>query len=363
MLNLVVIDDEKIVVEWVKTVIERSGTEYQVVGSAGNGIRGLAVVRQKKPDIVITDIRIPGLDGLSLIEQTAAELPQTAFIVISGYQDFEYAKRALELQVLDYIDKPLNQEKLFGALKRAAENVAQKRKFHFLLDNQQEDIQESARICRKISEEFSLILEKESADTVLLFLEGALEEIENTGISLEHYKDECAKNIYLAMEALQERTHGINLSRNAVPYAEVRQLHSFEEVRLYTLETIRDLSSAIRVPKKSPKSRDIKVLLDYIDTHYTQDIGLSELAELVNMSPANLSIFFKEQVGMSYIKYLTRIRIDRAKDLLRSGEKASDIGEMVGYNDYRYFSQVFKKLEHMTPSEYRDCIVNTSKKS
>ena len=115
MPNLVVIDDERIVVEWVRTMISRSHGNYQVVGSAGNGIQGLAVIRQKKPDIVITDIRIPGMDGLSLIEQVRTEFPGTAFIVISGWQEFSYAQRALKLQVMDYIDKPLNQEKLFSA--------------------------------------------------------------------------------------------------------------------------------------------------------------------------------------------------------------------------------------------------------
>ncbi|MDO5423815.1 MAG: response regulator [Eubacteriales bacterium] len=354
MLNLVVIDDEKIVVEWVTTVIERAGRDFRVIGSAGNGIRGLAVVRQKKPDIVITDIRIPGLDGLSLIEQTMEELPFTAFLVISGYQEFEYAKRALTLQVLDYIDKPLNQEKLFAALDRAAAYIARKKEYHSLRDNPGFREQESAHICRKISEEFSAVLEKESADSILRFLESALEEICATGISLEKFKDECVKNIYVAMEILQERIPSPNISRNVVPYAEMKQLRSFEEVRLYTLEAVREFTSSLQTPEKSSKSRDIRVLLDYIHAHYTQDIGLTELAGLVNMSPANLSIFFKEQVGMSYIKYLTKIRIDRAKELLRSGERASEIGEMVGYNDYRYFSQVFKKLEHMTPTEYRD---------
>lgn len=113
MPNLVVIDDERIVVEWVRTMISRSSENYQVVGSAGNGIQGLAVIRQKKPDIVITDIRIPGMDGLSLIEQVRTEFPSTAFIVISGWQEFSYAQRALKLQVMDYIDKPLNQENCF----------------------------------------------------------------------------------------------------------------------------------------------------------------------------------------------------------------------------------------------------------
>ena len=71
----------------------------------------------------------------------------------------------------------------------------------------------------------------------------------------------------------------------------------------------------------------------------TEDIGLTELAAHVNINPAYLSMLFKEQVGMSYIKYLTKIRMEKAKELLRNGEKATDVGEKVGYRDYRYFFQ------------------------
>ena len=69
MYRLVVIDDEYIVVEAVKAMITRLGLKYEVVGFACDGIHGLEVVRQEQPDIVLTDIRMPGLDGLSLIEE------------------------------------------------------------------------------------------------------------------------------------------------------------------------------------------------------------------------------------------------------------------------------------------------------
>ena len=68
---------KKIVVEWIKAMVEKLGEEFRVVGTAYNGIRGVAIVRQMKPDIVVTDIRIPGMDGLSLIEHTMEDLPDT----------------------------------------------------------------------------------------------------------------------------------------------------------------------------------------------------------------------------------------------------------------------------------------------
>ena len=97
MYRLVVIDDEYIVVQGIKALISRLKLDYEVVGAAYDGIQGLEVIRSEKPDVVITDIRIPGLDGLSVIEAAKEECPDTYFIVISGYSEFVYAQRALTL--------------------------------------------------------------------------------------------------------------------------------------------------------------------------------------------------------------------------------------------------------------------------
>ena len=112
MHRLVVIDDEYIVVEGIKAIIQREKLNCEVVGFAYDGIEALEVIRRERPDIVITDIRIPGLDGLSLIEEAKEFLPDTSFIVISGYTEFEYARRALTLGVKSYIDKPVTIEKV-----------------------------------------------------------------------------------------------------------------------------------------------------------------------------------------------------------------------------------------------------------
>ena len=101
------------------------------------------------------------------------------------------------------------------------------------------------------------------------------------------------------------------------------------------------------------KHRVILELLTYLDEHYDQDIGLSELADRAGMSTAYLSVLFKTEVGTSYVKYLTDLRIKKAKKLLQDGYKVNEVSEMVGYNNYRYFCDIFKKHEGMTPNEYK----------
>lgn len=361
-MKLIVIDDESIVVDWVKTVIERSDRDYEIVGSAGNGIRGLAVIRQKDPDIVITDIRIPGVDGLTMIERILEEYPHMVFIVISGYREFEYAKRAIELQVVEYIDKPLNQEKLFCALEKASERVVLRRQMYGK-EVQADQKTDQLQLRRRISEEFVQTFSDGTADETMVCLEHGLEEMIASGIHLDEFKDECVKLIYLSMECIQERCTEWNNYRNVVPYLEMRQLYSFEEVKLYTKEIVCEFLKDAQNKNKDVDLRDIPSILAYIEQNYTREIGLSELAEQARMSPAAFSSFFKEQAGVSYIKYLTKVRLDHAKELLRKGMKPSEIAEKVGYSDYRYFSQVFKKSEQMTPGEFREKANISDKKS
>ena len=89
-----------------------------MVAQAADGVSALALQEQYLPEIIITDIRLPGMDGLELIYQVQQKYPATKFIVISGYSDFEYAKRAIQLQVSDYLLKPVKEEELCKSLSR-----------------------------------------------------------------------------------------------------------------------------------------------------------------------------------------------------------------------------------------------------
>lgn len=97
MYKLVIIDDESIVIQGIKALIPRIRNDVSVVGWAGNGLEGYDVIVRESPEIVITDIYMPGMDGISLIESVYDLLPNTVFVVISGYQEFAYAQKRLNL--------------------------------------------------------------------------------------------------------------------------------------------------------------------------------------------------------------------------------------------------------------------------
>ena len=101
MYKLVIIDDEIIVIQGIKAIIPRIRDDVSVVGWADNGLVGYDIIMREKPEIVITDIHMPGMDGISLIESVYDLLPNIIFVVISGYQEFAYAQKALKLGVVD----------------------------------------------------------------------------------------------------------------------------------------------------------------------------------------------------------------------------------------------------------------------
>lgn len=116
MLRTIIVDDESMICELILRLVDWKALGIEVIGSAHDGESALALAKREKPDIIITDIRIPELDGLELISRVQSFAPQTRFIVISGYRHFEYAHSALRYGVKYYLLKPINADELRHAL-------------------------------------------------------------------------------------------------------------------------------------------------------------------------------------------------------------------------------------------------------
>lgn len=121
MLKVVIADDEARVCSLIRMLIDWDKLGLELAGVASNGIEALALVTERQPDILITDIRMPGCSGLELIEQAKAAAPQLEVAIISGYAHFEYAQSALRFGVSDYLLKPINQQQLTNTLKKLSE--------------------------------------------------------------------------------------------------------------------------------------------------------------------------------------------------------------------------------------------------
>jgi two-component system response regulator YesN len=117
-MKIVVLDDEKRVCELVCALVLWDELNLELAGTANDGLEGLNLIKEVNPDIVITDIRMPSMDGLELIEKAKEFNPDLQFIIISGYRQFDYAKKAIKFGVSDYLLKPLNQIELTESLKK-----------------------------------------------------------------------------------------------------------------------------------------------------------------------------------------------------------------------------------------------------
>lgn len=351
MYRLVVIDDEYIVVEGIKAMIARKKMNYEVVGCAYDGIHALEVIRETKPDLVITDIRIPGMDGLSMIEQAKEFCEDTAFVVISGYMEFEYARKALQLGVMGYIDKPISIDKLNEALDRVEKECFQTREEKNIYEKNRQRADELNSI---MEQSIHCLIEKNAGDFAHC-TRGALDRLNEMYPELAEYRRETYKFVCVLSDILMESKKN-EQRENLVSFHEMEKKESKDEVRQYAESVLSVLEKYIEADKTKSGHGTILKLLSYIEAHYNEDIGLNELADMVKMNTAYLSVLFKSEVGMSYVKYLTKLRIDKAKELLREDYKVYEVSEMVGYNNYRYFSDIFKKYTGQTPNTYKNSV-------
>ncbi|TYP73141.1 helix-turn-helix domain-containing protein [Paenibacillus methanolicus] len=492
MLKAVLIDDEYIVLEGLQDNIDWAGYGIELAGTAGNGLEGLELIRREKPDIVMTDIRMPGLNGLQLIEQVMHEEPGTMCIVFSGFNEFDYIKTAMKLDVVDYLEKPVTIEKVEEALARAMRKLGQRQQVRALEDRLAESREEllakaamdlllgaegadrfraclgeeADRVeafsvlafpssphvfcaqlsCRHIvmkpGAEWAVLLAhaewpvetvweelasatadmtetfgsgqtyRDASDARKSYLEAQralrygrfLEEpgwvrIEHVGeasadpggmsereeailfhmrtndkaglieqleafngwmagerLDPERAEEEILKLAYIGMQVMKEM--GIDSrpsgKMSAVQHRELSGMHDREAMFAWLRRHIETLMQWAEEARRAPKHQPIEKAQDYIRQHYHLDLSLQDVADHVGMNATYFSLLFKEKTGTSYIKYVTRIRLEHAKTLLRSGLKVNEVCEKVGYYKYRHFTELFKKHYGYTPSQYRE---------
>lgn len=121
MQKIFIADDEMWIIMGLKKLIQKSGKPFSIIGEANNGVTALEELERKMPDVLFTDIRMPGLNGLELLEKLNEKGYKLKVVFITGYADFEYAQTALRLGAFDYLVKPIDQDKLEEVLDRLME--------------------------------------------------------------------------------------------------------------------------------------------------------------------------------------------------------------------------------------------------
>ncbi|MDE6906300.1 MAG: response regulator [Lachnospiraceae bacterium] len=127
MYKVVIIDDEPIIVEGLSKAVHWEKWNCQVVATAENGQSGIEIIKRENPDILFSDIRMPGMDGLSMIAALKSEHPHMQIAILTGFRDFEYAREAIRLGVTRFLLKPSKMEELEEAVKVMVQNLSHRK--------------------------------------------------------------------------------------------------------------------------------------------------------------------------------------------------------------------------------------------
>jgi two-component system response regulator YesN len=397
MWKVLIADDEPKIRRGLKKSIESLRSDMRVVAEAEDGKAALALVEKEKPDILLVDIRMPRLNGLDLIERIHKTSHDSIIIVVSGHDEFEYARKALTLKVFEYVLKPVSRKNLADVLGRADSELCATRKLskyiswardqlernmpalreHFLRDwvsgrLSDTEIEEQAAflsvpICRKygvlvihVSERYLQTGHSTEKDRKLaLFAARSLvsEAFEN-GAPFSVFIDDN-ENIVTIADCVDAKAWTDRLERiesratQSLSHALVMVHKQADSGPLTVAETYETLTAELS--RRSSYRSFVLLAQSYIDGHYREpDLNLDKVAAEVQISPGYLSRLLKQETGFTFVDYLTRVRITRAVQLMADpAAKIYEVAEMVGYQSQHYFSRAFKRVFGRPPVEYR----------
>ncbi|HAG68368.1 MAG TPA: AraC family transcriptional regulator [Lachnospiraceae bacterium] len=396
MIKLFLVEDEAVMREGIKRRIDWSAEGIEFAGDARDGELALPMILEKKPDIVITDIKMPFMDGLKLSEHIREALPDTKIIILSGYDDFSYAKEGIRLGVTEYLLKPITPAALLKSIHEVMEKIEQERKEkeERSLRSAEEYEKKEKEAVRLFSELAKQFLDRpgsgpESHDRDTSFVNMDISKAgEVSGKELESFLrtgtqdgaramidsvfdsigDQNSRSLiflnYLTMDLyftmvrflkeIGENVSEINSKCGDINDI-IRDMTGTEDAKRYLSEYLSAVISARDNGSARKYGRILRDAAVYIDEHYAdEDISLNTLAELANISPNHFSAIFSQEMGVTFIEYLINKRMDKAKELLMTTDmKSFEIAYAVGYKDPHYFSSTFKKTQGMTTKEFR----------
>lgn len=141
MMKVFVVDDEIVIREGIRNSFPWEESGYTLVGEASDGEMALPMIRDANPDLLLTDLRMPFMDGIQLCREVQCTMPWIGVIILSGYEDFEFARQAIQLQVCEYLLKPITADELRQALDRASRRLMQERQERESLERMRKRLQ------------------------------------------------------------------------------------------------------------------------------------------------------------------------------------------------------------------------------
>lgn len=388
--TVLIADDEPKIRRGLTQLLAAHAEEFSVVGEAEDGELALGLVAERRPDLLLVDIRMPFVDGLDLIGRLTRSGDDRRVVVISGHDEFEYARKAVGLGVFEFLLKPVDEDVLLEVLRRAAADLGAARRQRgtlararelaaknrpVLLDglfrdglrgwstaNDWEETAEFLGLSFEATPQLALIVPVEGPGTdhargAHLALKGLAEEAtaclgtvltdwdEGAGLALLASGAEEAWEV--ALDGLEARARDVLGLTLAIDRVEVPGFPS-GLARVYE-----DLVSHRQ--ERSPHGNLATLALNILDRRFREgELTLDEVAAELQVSPGHLSRVLKQTTGTAFVDALARVRVRKAAILLGDpAVKVYEVAERVGYASQHYFSRAFRRVLGVAPSDYR----------
>ena len=408
--TVIVADDEDELREAVCTMIPWEDYGFCLVGNASNGLDALQLVEKHEPDLLLTDIRMPFISGIELARQVREVRPATNIAFLSGYDDFEYAKQAIQYNIISYMLKPLTLEGLGAELR----NIRQKIDAQFALFRQaapraDEQDQRTALLMPLVLDDYpdpdgaaqaetqarqcGLLRDADDRPYYTVMVSTLLNEDGSNGtdpaftasvrtLSEKYLRGASffasGKVISVLLGNPSDFEEYLHILADEIPQMAARVLgkrcrigvsraaHSLSALHDAYREAMEALRQGDRTEAGAQFISDLspavkggsllcKRALDTLDQNYMDaDLSLVSLSGMLDVSPNHLSACIKKYAGETFINILIRKRMEAARELLSTSSlKIQDVAQRCGYTDQHYFSYCFKKYCGESPNAMR----------
>ncbi len=395
MNDILLVDDEQAVLQNLSAALDWSEYGFSHIHMANSAKEALSIMERKLIDLIILDIQMPEMTGLEMLKNIRTRYPDTHCILISAYSKFEYAKEALQLNVENYLLKPIDIIELHETVTRAAENIMRAASSsHNLFERNLLDRWLHGRIASDELLEHSqythynvlmrryyavIVRLAGHAATVLHSLASSLSHdfaayslnVDNdTGILLfgghdisDIYIEEAARLIVTVNPGILIICGSCAMGSNDVckSFSDANSALEYAKLTGYSgYISFNQINWHLLAPAQLTQLND---MLQLTPSESQIRSFIQQITDQTNMNPTYIGRLFREELGMYFSEYVSNLRINKAKLLLESTTySVSDIARQVGIYDVSYFVQCFKKKERVSPMKYRQSVAQSPSK-
>ncbi|MDQ8737294.1 response regulator [Paenibacillus sp. LHD-38] len=357
MNKVLIIDDEPWAREVIKALGEWERLKLVIAGEAEDGKSGLRLIDELAPHIVVTDMRMPGTDGVELLKQINERFPLLKIIVMSGYDDFIYLKQAIRSRAVEYLLKPVDPMELNAALQKCVEELE-------ALEHSEGSLRRSPLLFSSVPQTDRYIALKQRALAALFELSkpSALHSLSKVELLLAEafpggIKAEQLERLDVDFTDILEQFLGeysFEGSKVNLPEKRISPCGSLTEVIGKIGNLFSEVIDMLEAVQKTKGNLVIAEVKDYLDKHYLEPIALESVALQFYVSKEHLSRTFKAAAGENLTEYIIRKRMEKARELLLLPHVSiKEAARLTGYSELPYFHRVFKKHFGVTPGDMK----------